>query len=244
MGLFDSVSNLIGPAAIGAGYVVGGPLGAGLAAGGLGYMGAQATNASNQKIAEANNAFSASQAANQMDYQTYMSNTSYQRAVKDLDLAGLNPMLAYMNGGASTPSGAMAVPTSIPNQNPMSAGVQSFSSASQAYKTDSDIQLNKAHAAKILEEIKNIGPQGDVLRFTVQKLAEDAALAAQKGETEVQIRKNMRETFKQIQMNTELIKLDVDAAKSLDNIGRTSKELRPIVDMIRSFFPSYHARVN
>lgn len=37
-------------------------------------------------------------------YATEMSNTSYQRAVKDMQAAGLNPMLAYSQGGASTPS--------------------------------------------------------------------------------------------------------------------------------------------
>lgn len=39
-------------------------------------------------------------------FNEYMSNTSYQRAVRDMKKAGINPMVASLSGGSSAPSSA------------------------------------------------------------------------------------------------------------------------------------------
>lgn len=65
------------------------------------YMSAvQAANAST-------NAFNAEQAQLNRDWQEYMSSTAHVREMKDLEAAGLNPILSARQG-ASTPSGSAA----------------------------------------------------------------------------------------------------------------------------------------
>lgn len=66
------------------------------------------TNTQNLQIARETNQMSMEEAQRNRDYQERLSNSAYQRSMKDMYAAGLNPILAYQKGGASTPSGGQA----------------------------------------------------------------------------------------------------------------------------------------
>lgn len=184
MGIFDGIlSTVAGP----------------LISGFLGYKGQEEANDTSQQIAAQNTAFNAeeaqkarifnqAEASTQRDWLRDMSNTSYRRAVEDLKQAGLNPMLAYSQGGASTPSGASAsgpaaqasaLPT-IGNKN--LAGISSAAASVALQQQQAQIDQTRAQTENIRtqtesERMKQPGHllSGEIATAQARKLREEIA---------------------------------------------------------------------
>lgn len=89
-----------------------------------------------------NQKFNAQESQKQRDFEEYMSNTAYQRAVEDMKRAGLNPYLVYSAGGtsgASTPSGASASNTGGSTSNLIGNAVMLASALLRATKAPATI---------------------------------------------------------------------------------------------------------
>ncbi|QCQ85018.1 DNA pilot protein [Blackfly microvirus SF02] len=94
----------------------------------------------------------------QLDWQERMANTEWQRGVEDMKAAGLNPMLAYSQGGASSPNVSAAT---VNPEDGLARGISSASEKAMAIlamkQTEANIELTKANTIKTVEEAKTAG---------------------------------------------------------------------------------------
>lgn len=187
-------------------------------------IGAALIGAGGQVLADQQSAASVSR---QMQFQERMSSTAYQRAMQDMREAGLNPILAAKVGGASSPGGA-----SHQYGNVGAAATQGYQQASAARLQQEQSKKPAIEIDKMHEEMSNLRTERARIGWLVSKAFYESDNARKTGRLIGFEANRVEEMWKIASEELKLIKGDVKAMQELQNIGRYSKELKPIADFL------------
>lgn len=169
-------------------------------------------------ISSAFNLFGAKQ---NRDFQERMSNTAHQREVRDLERAGLNPMLSARLGGSSTPPGSSAQAGQSSLGHDVSQGAQIAAQLAVAKAQAND--LNSAAALKDTQK-------GDITygqQERVQLMLAQARQALAAGDLSEHNVRRVQQEIKNMEEQLRLLRVETShSAFDLDRMRRESEFYR------------------
>ena len=173
----------------------------------LGYVGQREANRTNRQIAREATGVNVEEAKKDREFQERMSSTAFQRGMRDMKAAGLNPILAYNKGGASTPGGAAGSGVTAQVQNPLDKVVSTALEVKRFHQDlknlrkteqvlDSQAQKNRMETKVMSKEIPKaelINRAYDRLEPLINKILPDNSSSAVGTKKQIQQRRNLIE---------------------------------------------------
>jgi len=145
-----------------------------------GFFGAERANAANRREAQRNR-----------DFQERMRNTQWQAAVADMQAAGINPALAYSQGGAQSPSGSVAAPA----HDSVSSAMQGMMARQQIRLMESQISKTsfEGKMAKALADREDVRNKAYGIQDTPGGMSIDYSMPGLVQETQAMVRAKIAE---------------------------------------------------